>query len=73
LECGGHPVVDIKAEKPAGLTAADDKNGGLPMGKRFIDEESGLEALISKGGQGSLSLDGRPMKLKDAKALPSSD
>ena len=73
LECGGHPVVAHNAEKPAGLSVAADKNGGLPMGKRYVDADSGLEALVSKGGQGSLSFDGRAMTLKDAKALPSSD
>jgi hypothetical protein len=73
LECGGHPVVAFNAERPAGLAPATDAAGGLPMGKRYVDEESGLEALVSKGGQGALSLNGRPMKLKDAKALPSSD
>jgi hypothetical protein len=73
LECGGHPVVPFNGEKPAGLSAAEGKAEGLPMGKRYVDEESGMEALISKAGQGSLSLDGRALKLKDAKALPSSD
>jgi hypothetical protein len=73
LECGGHPVVAHNAERPAGLSPAEGLNGGLPMGKRYVDAESGLEALISKGGQGSLSIDGRALTLKDAKALPSSD
>jgi hypothetical protein len=73
LECGGHPMVAMTAEKPAGLTIAADRAGPLPMGKRYSDEETGLEALVSKAGDGALSLDGRPLKLKDAKALPSSD
>ena len=72
LECGGHPVIAFAAERPAGL-AADGAKPGLPMGKRFIDAESGLETLVSKAGEGALSIDGRPMTLKDAKALPSSD
>ena len=41
--------------------------------KRFADAESGIEVLATKGGAGSLSLDGQPLALKDAKPLPSSD
>ncbi len=73
LECGGHPVVAFNAERPAGLAANPDMAGGLPMGKRYIDSEGGLEVLVSKAGQGELTISGRPLKLKDAKALPSSD
>jgi len=73
LECGGQPMLAFAAERPAGLAPAADLAGGLPMGKRYVDEETGLEALVSKAGQGTLALDGRPLKLKDAKALPSSD
>ena len=43
------------------------------MGKRYVDEETGIEALVSKAGDGSLSIDGRVLNLKEAKALPSSD
>ena len=73
LECGGHPMVAFGAERPEGLTPAADRAEGLKMGKRYVDQDTGLEALVSKAGDGSLSIDGRPLKLKDAKALPSSD
>ena len=43
------------------------------MGKRFADPDTGIEVLATKGGAGSLSLDGQPLALKDAKPLPSSD
>jgi len=43
------------------------------MGKRFADEDSGLEVLCSKAGIGSLAIDGRPILAKDAKKLPASD
>jgi hypothetical protein len=38
-----------------------------------VDVETGLEALCSKPGAGSLSLDGRPLTMKEAKKLPASD
>ncbi len=46
---------------------------GVSVGKRYIDVDTGLEVLGTKPGGGSLSVDGRPMQLKEAKALPSSD
>lgn len=73
LECGGHPMVLFGAERPEGLTPAADRAEGVKMGKRYVDEETGIEALVSKAGDGSLSIDGRVLNLKEAKALPSSD
>ena len=73
LECGGHPMTAFSDERPAGLTAAAEMKAGVTTGKRYVDDELGLEVLVSKGGEGSLSVDGRPLKLKEAKALPSSD
>jgi hypothetical protein len=73
LECGGHAMTVFGAERPEGVTAAADRAEGVKMGKRYTDEETGLEVLVSKAGEGSLSVDGRPLKLKEAKALPSSD
>ncbi len=43
------------------------------LGKRYEDEVSGLEVLCSKGGDGTLTLDDRPLVVKSAKPLPSSD
>ena len=73
LACGGHPMVAHGAERPAGLTLSADQAGGSQLGKRYVDEDSGLEVLCSKGGAGSLTVDGRPIALKEAKKLPSSD
>jgi hypothetical protein len=73
LECGGQAMVAHGAERPAGLVAAADRADGILTGKRYTDEESGVEVLCSKAGKGSLSLDGRPLQVKAAKALPSSD
>ena len=73
LECGGHPMVAHADAKPAGLTASADHAGGTQPGKRFADEVSGLEILATKGGAGSLSIDGRAIGAKEAKKLPASD
>jgi hypothetical protein len=73
LECGGQPMLAMTAERAAGLTPAADHAEGSLLGKRYFDEETGLEALCSKAGPGSLSVDGRPLRPKEAKKLPSSD
>ena len=73
LECGGQPMLSGTDAKPEGLSPSADHSAGVSVGKRYFDEDSGLEVLCSKPGAGSLAVDGRPLKVKDAKALPSSD
>lgn len=73
LQCGGQPMVAHNAEKPAGLAMSADFAAGTAAGKRFADEVSGLEILCTKGGAGSLSIDGRAIGAKEAKKLPASD
>jgi len=73
LECGGHPMVPASGEKPAGLALSEAHSAGSQMGKRYADDETGLEALCVKAGQGSLSVDGRAIGSKEAKKLPASD
>jgi hypothetical protein len=72
LACGGHAVVAL-GEGAEALPIVDGHDGGLLMGKRYVDADSGIEVLGSKPGKGALSYDGRPMVLKDAKPLPASD
>ena len=43
------------------------------LGKRYADDELGLELLCTQGGQGSLSVGDQPLLVKGAKPLPSSD
>ena len=73
LECGGHPMVPIDAEPPSGLTLDPGFSEGTKIGKRFAEADSGIELLATKGGDGTLALDGTAIPLKDAKPLPSSD
>jgi len=74
LACGGIPMLDAKnpASTSAERIAQAEPNRAL-IGKRYVDEESGLEVLCSKQGLGGLSFDGRPLTLKQAKPLPASD
>jgi len=73
LECGGQPMVAHAAAKPEGLALDAAHSGGTQPGKRFADDVSGVELLCTKGGKGSLSIDGRPIGAKEAKKLPASD
>ena len=72
LTCGGVEVVDAGADRPGG-GHADASGEGTLVGKRYADEESGLEVLCAKPGPGSLAADGREVPVKGAKPLPSSD
>lgn len=73
LECGGQPMVPLGSPGIEGASPAPEHASGTHTGKRYFDEETGIEALGSKAGPGSLSIGGRPLKLKEAKALPASD
>lgn len=73
LACGGHPVVAHGAAPPQGLSPSPDLSAGSQAGKRYGDIDTGLEVLCAKAGVGSPSLSGRPMAIRDAKKLPSSD
>ena len=73
LECGGHPMVPQGEDKPSGLTINPDFAEASAVGKRFADEDSGIEVLVTKAGEGSLAIDGVVLPMKGAKPLPSSD
>ena len=72
LTCGGVEVVEAAADRPGG-GHADAAGEGTLVGKRYADEETGLEVLCAKPGPGTLSADGREVPIKGAKPLPSSD
>jgi hypothetical protein len=73
LECGGHAMTAAGSAIPAGVELAAAHANGTAAGKRYFDEESGIEVLGAKPGKGSLAADGRPLQLKEAKPLPASD
>lgn len=73
LKCGGvemKPATDPRGERQPKTGASGE---GPLIGKRYFDGESGLELLCNKAGDGVLSFADRPLDLKEAKQLPSSD
>jgi hypothetical protein len=72
VRCGGHPMVPLGEagdRQPLDGTYAE----GTAIGKRYGDEELGLEVLCTKAGAGSLAIGDRALPMKGAKPLPSSD
>jgi hypothetical protein len=71
VDCGGAPM---EAERPATRAAINPAFAeGTKIGKRYVDAGGTVELLCVKAGQGSLSIAGVALQLKDAKPLPSSD
>ena len=71
VECGGAPMA---AERPAEKAAINPSFAqGTLIGKRYVDAGNTVELLCVKAGQGSLSIGGTALQLKDAKPLPASD
>ena len=72
LRYGGHPLVSMEAE----VTVRNPEPGfdqGTQLGKRYSDDEMGIELLCTKAGEGSLSVGARVLAVKGAKPLPASD
>jgi hypothetical protein len=71
VECGGSPMAEERPaeRKPINPAFAE----GTKIGKRYVDATGAVELLCVKAGQGSLSIAGVALKLKDAKPLPASD
>jgi hypothetical protein len=72
LRCGGHPMAPIGGE-PGTESVATGFDEGTLVGKRYSDDDAGIEVLCTKAGSGSLSVGDTPLPVKGAKALPSSD
>lgn len=76
LRAGGVPMVPL--DSTDGPAKSDDLAldpafaGGTVMGKRYVDE-NGAEVLVTKAGQGTLSIGQTALNLKEAKPLPASD
>jgi len=73
LRCGGAPLVDIGADRPSGVAVDPAHSAGTLLGKRYADEDLGIEVLCTKAGSGSLSIGNEPLGVKQAKPLPASD
>jgi hypothetical protein len=73
LCCGGAEMLTGAATAPAGAQLHGDHAGESLIGKRYVNADESVELLCTKGGKGSLSLNGTPLQVKQAKQLPSSD
>src|SRR6266508_3775823 len=71
--CGGVPLLDDGQQAEDGARLDPSLGDGPLLGKRYADEDLGLELLCTRGGKGALTVDGRALLLKGAKPLPSSD
>lgn len=73
LACGGAEMTPMDATRAPGATPDAALAGGTIVGKRYVDAQDRFELLCTKAGKGSLTIDGQPLSVKQAKALPSSD
>lgn len=73
LACGGAALL-AEGQEADGTAVLDESLGDGPLlGKRYADDEAGIELLCTRPGAGGLTVDGRPLALKGAKPLPASD
>jgi hypothetical protein len=73
LWCGGKAMVAFDASESRSGAPSQGQDLGSIVGKRYVDEKSGLEVLCTKSGEGTLSISGDPLVVKSPKPLPSSD
>lgn len=71
VRCGGEPMREVDT----GGDRLPISGEGEPtlVGKRYADDDLGIELLCTKPGAGSLSVGDTPLLVKGAKPLPSSD
>ena len=71
LRCGGVTMREIgsSGEREPGTARGEP----LEIGKRYADEELGLEVLCTRAGEGPLAVGETTLPQKGAKPLPASD
>jgi hypothetical protein len=72
LRCGGAPMVPVADAAVAGRPVAPFDQGTL-IGKRYGDDDVGVELLCTKAGEGSVSIGDKILVVRGAKPLPASD
>jgi hypothetical protein len=73
LTCGGAAMVDAKDPAAGSGTPDPAWSAGSQLGKRYVDASGGVELLCTKAGTGTLAVNGEPLNIKAAQALPASD
>jgi hypothetical protein len=71
VACGGAPM--HTGDESSRVSLHPGPTEGTLLGKRYFDEDAGIELLCIRAGAGALTCDGRPIPVKSAKPLPSSD
>ena len=71
VRCGGEPMRE--AGTGGDRLPVSFEGEATLLGKRYADDDLGLELLCSKPGAGALSVGDQPLLIKGAKPLPSSD
>jgi hypothetical protein len=71
IACGGTTMESADVADKGEPSA--DLSGGTLVGKRYVDEEETMEFLCTRGGAGTISVNGVALDVKQAKQLPSSD
>ncbi|MFT4042409.1 MAG: hypothetical protein QM673_04530 [Gordonia sp. (in: high G+C Gram-positive bacteria)] len=73
ITCGGAPMVDGRKGSGDGGSIAPEHRDPTLLGKRYVDDDAGLELLCTKPGAGALAANGSTLVIKSAKPLPASD
>jgi len=73
LTCGGLPMQPPGEAGSAASGSVPEGSEGTALGKRYADEDVGIELLCTKAGPGDLEVNGQRLFVKGAKPLPSSD
>lgn len=72
LTIGGHPaVLDADQREPG--DPADGHDGGVAIGKRYVNADNTVELLVTKPGAAVPAIAGELLVVKEAKPLPASD
>ena len=71
ITCGGAPMQTEDVTEKVSLD--DGFAGGTLAGKRYVDEAESMEFLCTRGGDGTIAVNGVALDIKQAKRLPSSD
>jgi hypothetical protein len=72
ITCGGAPMLIGTEAAPTSGTHNSDETP-CQLGKRYVNASGSVEVVCVKGGKGAIAVDGEPLQVKAAKALPSSD
>ena len=71
VRCGGVAMRELGAGGDRAPVTIEGES--TLLGKRYADDELGLELLCTQAGDGTLTVGDTPLLIKGAKPLPSSD